>query len=70
MSLQISNNLQRHHLHSTVVFTSLTPVSGVVAIQKLDTFSIVAVGARNATVWVLEGIEGKEIEFEPELTEI
>jgi hypothetical protein len=69
MSLQIPNNLQRHHLHGTVVFTSLTPVSGV-AIQKLDTFSIVAVGARNAMVWVLEGIEGKELEFEPELTEI
>jgi hypothetical protein len=59
-----------NYLYGTAVFTSLTLVSGVVAIQKLVLFGVVAVGARIATVWVLEGIEGEEPETEPELTEI
>jgi hypothetical protein len=58
-----------NYLYGTAAFTSLTLVSGVVAIQKLGTSGIVAAGARIATVWVLEGIKGDEPEIEPELTE-
>jgi hypothetical protein len=49
-----------NYLYGTAVFTSLTLISGVVAIQKLSAFGIVAVGARIATFWVLEDIEGEE----------
>jgi len=49
-----------NYLYGTAVFTSLTLVSGRVAIQKMAWFGIITVAARIAVVWVLEDIEGEE----------
>jgi hypothetical protein len=54
----LANNV--NYLYGTAIFTSLTLISGVVAISKLGAFGIIAVAARIATVWVLEDIEGEE----------
>jgi hypothetical protein len=49
-----------NYLYSTAIFTSLTLVSGRIAIGKLGIFGVIAVAARIATVWVLEDIEGED----------
>jgi hypothetical protein len=56
--VDLLNNV--NYLYGTAVFTTLTLISGVVAITKLCAFGIIVVVARIATVWVLENIEGEE----------
>jgi hypothetical protein len=48
------------YLYGTMVFTSLTLVSGRVAIEKLAAFGVIAGAGRVAAVWVLEDVEGEE----------
>jgi hypothetical protein len=47
-------------LFGTAIFASLTLVSGVVALKKLATFGGVAIAARVAADYVLEGIEERK----------
>jgi hypothetical protein len=48
------------YLYGTVVFSSLTLISGRVAIQKLATFGIITVAAGMVAVFVLEVIDGED----------
>jgi hypothetical protein len=57
-SADLVNNV--NFLYGTAVFASLTLVSGRVAMQKLATFGIIAVAARMAAHYVLEGIEEQD----------
>jgi hypothetical protein len=56
-AVDLVNNV--NYSYGAAVFTSLTLVSGWIAIGKLRSFGIIAVAARIMTAWVFIDIEGK-----------